>query len=310
LDYLVLCIVEQNRYVDYHEYVVKILRQHISTTMPIVVIPAPLADTKVVSSKSEDIHVFSRFDTRLIEMVNQLVSSYRPASNHFGIYSPFELGWTMKNLRDSYEKNYLKDEDKQSPIYVPDIDMRVVLEAIRIRLLPCELLSMEYDTNIVRESAPINISEMSVMEREIDIILKMDRSQRTTFADQLIAARNFDRYGKSHDVHGFAIDPETLEYYITSPHENHCAAQPKLADRLVYIEALQRGIQPSEFPVGYGSHLRHRIAWGFICPGVGDFTVPILQLKEIWYAKTKIAKRILNMRKFIPVTLDGELVED
>ena len=183
--------------------------------------------------------------------------------------------------------------------------------------MPISLVAEEFDATLPRRQACFGRIEASIYEAEISKIEAMDENQRKEFDHDMLRARGMTPcetggvycrgVGQGDNAWGFAIDHLTLQNVITDRFGEHQLAKHYLLERLSRIESLRTGImwgdrEKIEYPCA------RRILFGLILQKVRDFSTPIVCM---WREDAddeqcrKVAKYILQERKFIPVTPDG-----
>jgi hypothetical protein len=245
----------------------------------------------------------------LIDLVKTLKTQWQPKFNWFGADSFEEQELLLEQLQTAYKKNYF-DDNEAALLCAVDYNHQAVTEAIRIRLLPPELIKIEFDETIAE--LPISFAAVAnnVYENELEIFRNMAIKKRSGLMTQLLSSRREDNVSLGSLVKGFAIDVVTSEFSIASGFGMHNMAGKRLVCRLETVAYL---IKDHTDRRPDNSRVWDRIISGLIFLEVPGFETPILFLQGcsrlVDRENTKLAGEIIRrQRKFIPVTTEGELI--
>jgi len=320
---LALVIVKQEEYSDQHQRIIELVRKDISVGLPIVVIPKGWGDKRFDGSSDDElVYAFDYDNGGLIELIDNFVASWGPPSDWLRAETRENQAILMSQLEMAYRKHYLGDNDELA-LGVPDYNGQIVAEALRIRLLPSQLLKAEFDDTIEEVSRDFITTERKVYEEEVSRIRAMSDAERTDFNHLLMRARGYEpaegggiyvrRVGCGGGVNGFAIDPVTMETLITRRLGEHHMAKDKLSRRVQSIEGLQTGVGIYGLTEEGYRECCWRIISGLIFSDIEGFFTPILQLHREDVEEEDLKKAagyIRGGQKFIPVTSDGYLIEE
>lgn len=319
---LILVMVKQEEYSEQHKEIIVKVRDGLSKTLPIVVIPDGFGEERFNGDPADSlVYVHDHTDAELITLINRLVSEWKPPLNWLGAETPEDQAILLQQLENAYRKHYI-DDDSDRMFGTPDHNHQVVAEALRIRLLPASLIKTEFDDTIERKVRVFASAKTSVYKKEVNRIRRMTDDERKEFDHRLMRARGYEpaegggvfvtRATCGNGVNGFAIDPVTLENLTTHRFGEHHLAKDMLARRIVAIEALRNHKHRYELDHDDELKCQWRLMSGLIFSEIDGFTTPILCLyredadnEEV----KKVASFLMREQKFIPVTPDGHLIE-
>lgn len=317
---LILVIVKQEVFSDQHEQILQLVRCQLCTNIPVVVIPDRWIDEPFNGSPDDNwVYAFDYTDSDLVELVDRLVTEWKPSHNWFGAETAEDQVTLMAQLENAYRKHYLSDGNK-GMLGTPDRNHIIVAEALRVRLLPAEFLKAEFDDTI--EAVPLALASIkpSVYKQEEAKIRKMTDEERKALSHALLRERGYEptenggvyvtRASCGESVNGFAIDPVTLETHITYRFGEHHLCGDILALRINAIEALQNCKQPYALDYEKEQECRWRLITGLIFSEINGFTIPLLQLYTSDADEEQIRKVVhflQKLQKFILVDHDGNL---
>jgi hypothetical protein len=317
---LILVIVKQERHMDQHDVVIRLVHSRLSATIPVVVIPDGWGEERFSGDSGSLVYAFDYTDTELVELVGRLVSKSNMPVNWFGVETEEDQAILMGQLENAYCKHYLVADD-EGMLGVPDVNHRVVAEALRLRSLPAELLKGEFDDTIKETPRTFDSMEPSLYEKEIERVGKMTDEERKDFLRALMRAMGHEpiesggvrviRVSCGDDVNGFAIDPVTFEALITYRFGDHYRCGDMLAQRIQMIEALKSRKHFYELSKEKERECRWRLMTGLIFTKIDGFKTPILQLDTDEAEEGQVLRVKLFLyrgRKFIPVSNDGHLL--
>lgn len=272
--------------------------------LPIVVFPNYMRDDEFRGDKERNIKALDIERPILYLWIRRLVDKYNAK------LKAKEVAIQMSLLERAYAVNYLGDSELDM-LGVPSHNDQVVAEFLRIRLTPSAQIGNEFDRTIDRTPRKLPQVGRRVYEEEINRIRLMGGVEREEFNYSLDRqSRGFLGVGCGQDASGFAIDPETLEIATTNGFGEHGLAKTWLARRLSHIRAIRNGT--SSIEEYYGCGIEAGLASGLIIANVEGFETPILRL---WVGDMsdretrRVVARIISLRQYIPVEVNGELLE-
>lgn len=313
-----LFIFAQEKYSDDHKRAIKLVRRKLQLDIPIAVV-SNVWDNRCRNSSARKIRVFCHDDPKLLELASDLVLRCRPRGDWLGAETAADQAVLYRQLETVYRKNYL-GPNEELVLAVPDVNGQVVAEALRIKLLPVELVKEEFDDKLERPSHDFGQVAVDIYETEVARIHAMNDSERRKFDDDMSRAMGREplasggyfvrRVGLGDDIAGFAIDPVTLETTTTSGFGLHHFAKDQLFYRIRHIESFRHRDKG-----GLTEKLYRECHWrliGGLILQMRGFASPIIVLYQEDSPDSdlkKVAGYILRQRKFIPVTADGQLIE-
>jgi hypothetical protein len=311
---LILIIIKQEKYCSQHLDLINLIRQELSTNLPIVVIPNFHNDK--VFSGSDDALIYALFpeDKKLVELINDLKINWQEPNDWLGADTKKDQSLLMKNLENAYRQHYFDD----TMLGVPDYNHMVVAEALRLKSLPSSYLKAEFEDTICNFSFFNLKPESSIYHQEIKKIRTMNDDEKRNLIIQIMAIRGYrshengwivERATCGHQVNGFAIDPITLETLITTRPGMHHKAGYLLSRRIKVIEGIKN--QESYYDGAEHNTLERRLITGLIYLIVPGFKTPILQLNEHGANPVnlqKIMPLLKRQQNFIILDCDGFLL--
>lgn len=321
---LIVVIVKQQEYDDQHTRIIKKVRDDLSKSLPIVVIPDWRGEERFNGLPDDPlVYTHAHSSPELVELINNLIAAWKPGLNWLGAQTTEDQAILMAQLENAYRKHYLDDED-DGMLGTPDRNHQIVAEALRLKLLPSICLKAEFDDTIERKTRVFVTAEPSVYQKEVEKIKAMTDDERKEFDHSLDRARGHmpaegggvyvTRASCGENVNGFAIDPVTLETYVTRRFGEHHMAKDMLAHRVEVIEELKKGRNgsaPEDEDAEY--RVKWRIMAGLIFSEIDGFTTPILRLYKEHGDNEEDSKKVvaflLREQRFIPVDFDGKLME-
>lgn len=311
-NHLLLVLVKQEKYDSrQHEAVINLVRSFSNET-PIVVIPNGWGEERFVGDESKKLYAYHHTSKELINLVRKLRSEWKPTLDWLGAETELDRSVLSRQLEDAYVSNHLDDDGM---LGTPDYNHMVVAEALRLRLIPSVFIKKEFDDTIKPNTNDFNVVRDNVFNEEVLRIANMNDVEKKQFENKLLRKRGYEPCESGgvyvrdvscgNDVNGFAIDPVTLETYITSRFGEHHMAARFLEQRIVLIEHLRNDCDYLGEDQEY--QCRGRIRKGLIFSRVEGFSTPILQLHTYGVSR-RVSKFIYGLKKFIPINTDGELL--
>ncbi len=306
---LILVIVKQEEHLDQHEEIIRIVRENLSPALPVVVIPDYRAKNLFAGSPGEvSVYASDYLDPKLIELVRNLAIEDRPLCDWLGADRTEGQAMLPAQLQNAY-RTHTNDE---TALGTPEYNHMIVAEALRIKLLPAELLKAEFDDTLKTCPAIFSASPHETYEKELERIRKMNEEEREEFRRDL--RWKIGEVSCGNDVNGFAIDPLTLETLITSSFGLHRMAGYLLKKRIELIETLVRRRRFGELDEEESHACRRRVMQGLIFKRVSGFETPILQLNTYPVETPQEVHRVgcflRREKKFIPVDDEERIIGD
>ena len=268
------------------------IKEEISTKLPLLIIKNFRADKKL-----EDGYWYE--DEKLYDLIKIYVSDFNPRTNYFGVETRDDCNLLISQLEAVYNDNYSES--------IPSSNDTVALEAIRLRLLPPEIIKEEFDKPL-RKKIDFREIPQGAFKEEILRIDSMTQQEREEMVKSFkyileeITTRN------AYNVSGFAIDPITMEYSISSGFGNHGLARLNIDHIIEMIENLNRSKDKQEFNKDELRDRKNMIIGGFIFT---NFKVPILMIMSEADNQNvlKIGRFFIDQRKFVPIDWDGKVIK-
>jgi hypothetical protein len=302
-----------------HKTVTKIVRRRISKTIPIVVIPEwHYGEEPYKGDPDHFIYAYHHEAEELRELLTSLISTWKAPLDWLGAETEADEAMLLQRLEEAYRNNFPADE--QGTFGFTGHNGHVVAEALRIKLLPSDLLKGEFEGSLTVRQQSFNSAEAQQYDEEVRRIVNMTDDERKAFSNAMMAERGLEpakgggvyvrRVAKGDDINGFAIDPVTLQYLITFRFGMHDHADQFLRNRLERIDRMKGDDRDLD-------HYRQIFSgYIFLASKRLGFTTPILQLftqrmtREATPADEilRVAEFLLKERKFIPVTFEGDLL--
>jgi hypothetical protein len=234
----------------------------------------------------------------------------------FDVRNQEELGFLSRRLVTAYNAHHGDLEETALAPISPD--HRLFAEALRMRLLPAQLVKEEFDEpNLVKvQQRSFAGIKKDVYDAEIAQIREMNDSEREGFYHSLLFATGCAPTGnggvvrfeasRGSDNIGFAIDAASFEFATSSSFGLHAYAKQSLEYRLERLQMIRIGICG---PDAVLEDVGHYIIEGLIIPKFKGFESPLLILygrpdEELFQV---VVQHILSERKYIPIMQDGKL---
>ena len=314
---LLLIIVQQDEYYDEQTESVEYIRQNYGYDIPIIVFHAGYSENWYVAKPDDkNTHVLSKTNPEVGKMIIYLANQYYSKNSWFGAVSTNEKAKVIQQLVNSYQKN-----DDGCCTYESDENHKIVAEACRlITMCSPELISDEFDDSLKDDNEKVFKSfSKSVYEKDLKKVKSFIKKGFKKFKDDMsIATGNrplegggYMRFSTCDDsVYGFAIDPVTLEIFMSNRFSEHSMCQDILAYRINTIEALRKKTYWLE--TEEERSINHRIMPGLVFTKLPGLTVPILKFTDYGVSDEgieKVLKHIISDRKFIAIWENGQIAE-
>lgn len=311
---LILIIIKQEKYCTQHLDLINLIRQEISTNLPIVIIPNFHSDERFSESNASLIYAFFYEDEKLTKLVNDLKIGWQKPDDWLGADTRKDQLLLMYNLENAYRQHYFDD----NMLGVPDYNHMVVAEALRLKSLPSSHLKAEFDDTICNLSFFNLKTESSSYQQEIKKIRAMSDDEKHNLIIKIMAIRGYradengwivERATCGQQVNGFAIDPTTLETLITIRPGMHHNAGYLLSRRIRVIEEIKD--QKNYYTRTDQNIFERRLITGLIYLIVPGFKMPFLQLNEQGanpVSLQKIMPLLRRQQNFIILDCDGSLL--
>ena len=261
------------------------------------------------------IFAYMHEDPELGKLVSTLIGVWKEPKDVFRLKTFSEALVLREQLANAYVTNNLSEGDNHM-LGVPDENDRLVLEAIRVGLVPAEFIKTEFDSTLPRRVQSFEPVEVSAYDKELASIKSMDETARKEFHDNMLRARGMIPHesggwfctgvGQGDNAWGFAIDWLTLQESITDRFGQHELAKFYLLQQLRRIEAMRAKTFDPSADVEYKCSAR--IVDGLILNNVDGLSVPVACMwthGEKQEHCQRIADHIIRSRRFIPVTPSG-----
>jgi len=293
------------------------VRENISSFLPAVILADWDCKDKAQEEKGDDdlAWVMSFSSLEAGQKMRELVKSWRPSANFFDAHTTRDVEMLSCALQVAYEKNYLGEHEEFS-LAVPDFNGQVVTEALRLRLMPPEVIQKEFDQVVARElsTAETPSIEEGVYQQELQRLRQMSEQDRKIFYDQVE-----DRFGRYPDgkggyfsdndiscgpgLKGFAIDVDSLVFLVTEGFGGH-----RLASQLLYLKLDELCEYRENQPV----ERKDQMLGGFVFK-LDGWQTPFVSLGDMQYTEKEIRERVLGFlfssRRFIPLDDENRLLE-
>ncbi len=295
---------------NYPNKIIKDIR-NISAEAPIVLIKYHKYDKpkyqKLINNGT--ISVASFYGGGVFNFVKKSLENFHPKPNYFGVESYNAIEPTVRNI-------YKSCQSEENEVYLTDD--QITCQTIRLRLLNNgEIIKNVFDSNLGQSPNPqeLNISRETI-QKEKEIIRQIPSRERREFVSKVYQSIYFDNngdripyyvVGHGENTNDFAIDPETLEFYITTKFGEHGFAKSRLVHRLVSIDEFRGNINDDDKE----EEIECRLISGFIYHNIPNFSSPILvtgyyDFKDDEYRKVV---NFLNKQNFITIDQSGKLIE-
>jgi hypothetical protein len=321
---VILVVINQDRYSEQHLRAIATVRE-LSVDLSIVVIPSWRSDEKFEGDPNDNqIYIYQHHsDKELIGFIRQLASAWQAPLDWLGAETDADRAILMGHLENAYQTHYLSD-DSLRILGTPDHNHQVVAQALRIKILPANLIKTEFDDTIPAIDHAFAAVNASVYQQEVERIRNMDDDERTKLDHKLQRARGHEptegggvyvtRVSCGEGVAGLAIDPETLEYLVTTRHGEHHMAKDLLAPRIQAIDAMKLSKREIELTQEEEWAPKRRIMKGLVFSKIQGFTTPIVCIWNNFHSGKEGVKRVaaflMQQQKFIPVNTDTKIFGD
>lgn len=318
---LALFILKEDCYYDQVTVTVSRIRERLAAPLPVVVIPEDrYGDERFQPDPSDPLlYVLEHEEIRFKNLLRDIAASWIPPLNRLGADSPSEQALLYSQLLQAYRNSYLVGDREDTVLGVPDVNGQVVAEALRIDQTPTSLLRAEFDTVLDPYDHPVLVADSSIYLEESRRIRYFSDAERERFVNILYRMRGQEVEGDivrvvsvscGEQVNGFAIDPATLEYLITTRFSEHHLAKQKLASRIVWIGKMREQFTRERM---FETDLQNQIIKGLVFRDVEGFQTPVVQLHlyDSCFEQEDLERVVAFLRErrmFIPVTYDGELI--
>ncbi|MDO8584292.1 MAG: hypothetical protein Q7R83_03890 [bacterium] len=250
---------------------------------------------------------------RLGKVILKLFREQRAPIEFFGAQTADE----QRELYANLERTHRISSKNANQLAGITGDTRVLLEALRLRLLPSSEIKGEFDDAL--EGAPdFPDVPQSVFKSEVARIVNMTDKERIAFTDSLLEMEGCCRVGggimrndisRGFNTRGFAIDALTGTTHTTNERGLHDAAQSILARKLEYLDDFfqarhTQSLEDTEFRRYQG------IVKGYLFHPVPGFHCPIFRAHG-WLKDPKIkraAEILLRQEQYIPITPYGHIL--
>ena len=313
--WVILTILCQERYME--DMVAKdiVAIRELSPGLPILILPCLSEARFKAAPETPDIFAYMHEDPELGKLVSTLVSAWTKPKDAFHVKTALERSVLCNQLANAYLVNNLGEGDEHM-LGVPNGNDQIVLEAIRVGLVPAEFIKAEFDSTLPRRVQSFEPVEVSAYDKELASIKSMDEAARKEFHDNMLRARGMIPHegggafctgvGQGDNAWGFAIDWLTLQESITDRFGEHELAKFYLLQQLRRIEAMRAKTFDPSADVEYKCSAR--IVDGLILNNVDGLSVPVACMwtqGETQEHCQRVADHIIRSRRFIPVTPDG-----
>ncbi len=238
---------------------------------------------------------------RTLRLANRHIPPVCP--NSFGVMTPFELALTVSQLQSVYAINL----PTAGNFGTPDPSQTTGSQALRLRLLPAEFIQNEFDLVLAE------ISTLPNLDRRADYkqILKRVRALLPEEAKTLINQAENSRVGRGYvslgdNIHGFAIDPVSLEFAISYKSGRHGSIKSALGYQAICVSSLRfEDVGPQK-----------RFISALIYAAVPGLDIPLLVFDEFPDSPEsaedyqKVGSFIISQQRFIPIDQNGRIVGD
>jgi len=293
---------------NYPNKIIKNIR-NISADTPIVLIKHEHSKRKYQKLIDTGTISLSSFYCEGINFVKKSLEKFSPKPSYFGVETYNAIEPAVRNI-------YKSRQSEENEIYLTDD--QVTCHAFRLRLLNNgEIIKNVFDSNLGQSPNPqeLDISR-EIIQKEKEIIRQLSSHERREFASKVYQSIYFDRQGRrlpfldgrGDTTNGFAIDPETLEFNITTGYGEHDYAERKLTLCLVSMNEFRGDINA----IAKEEEIENRLMSGSIYQNVSGFSSPILILEHYYDSDNGEYGKVvnfLNKQNFITISALGRLIE-
>ncbi|KKU81153.1 MAG: hypothetical protein UY09_C0045G0013 [Parcubacteria group bacterium GW2011_GWA2_47_8] len=268
------------------ENVIRIFRRTIDEITPVYGIVDREYPGQTLIKDLPNIQLFTGRESEVFAAIRKQLSGFRitPQSpevhrNPFGAETLEDVALTMNHLEIAYQQTHTEDE----MLAIPCSNEAIALQAIRMRIIPSEFFSDEFDKTLRLPPSKEEIDQAQLLQ-EFDKLRQYSLKDREKLKDALLQSTGRVRSERDgilatratlgDHISGFAIDPLTLLYYETRGFGAHQIAASQLSDQLFWIEELRA--RPGISDISW--YHNPRIIQGMIYREINDFQTPILQL--------------------------------
>jgi hypothetical protein len=322
--FVMLLIITQDEYSNFPKRFIELIRQNINNPqVPIAVFANwTLANKFEGNANDKHVFVFNSADTDFLEFAEKLRANFKIPVNFYGVETEAEQALLLQQLERSYQVNYLGENEIEGRGVIPDHNTQIVVQALRIRILPAELTKQEFEDTFDHSPTKFEVIENSLYDAEYARIKSMGEEDFKRYRREILWAEGYEELRDGGlrafrggcdpgTVQGYAIDPITLEFVITKGHGSHKLAQQALARRLMAIE----GLKKTKFVCGL-SHkeeyaIEGRIVVGLIFTKILNLQTPLLKLFQRDVEDedfTRIVDFLYQQKKFIPIYPSGKII--
>jgi len=306
---VILIIVDQDGECEQQDTVIPFVRENLSMNVPIAVLLNELYEKPFKGEIEKLTYSFYKASEPLINLIKKLTENWILAHNWFDERTERDRTSLMFKLENSYLTNYPENEDDSGDFGTKDHNHMLIAQALRTRLYVGPIVQEEFHNTIPQVASP-NFSKVksSIYEKELEKVKNLSKYKREELWQRMRDTLDGGvSCGKK--VKGFAIDPITLEYLITSREGQHYGAGALLFYRIYEIDNLKeryfKGVEADD------DVCKARIITGLIFK-VSNFNTPILHIAEVTrkHADTEALKRVINFlteqQMFIPTHSNGQ----
>lgn len=303
---IITAIIVQDYFRDHHFSCSATLRNTLNPLLPVIFIPNPGSDDPI-SPPDSNSFVFKHDDPELLQLLTNLLDYY----NYQDVISS-----EVDNLIYAYQA--LHADSLGTPVYKE----QAVIQALRIKLSPSEIVSTEYEEALNSELPPIKHLPDINFQKDLDRIRGLSSEDRDLFNNELLLAENYQRspgggllrvrVELGNKVAGFAIDPLSLEQLVTNRKGEHYYAGHILSRKLGYVGCLRQGISYQQLSNTDRNLIEDRIITGLLFFDISGYSTPIALLKTYDVdpqSLLKVARHFIARNQCIPVDHEGRLIE-
>jgi hypothetical protein len=219
-------LVLQTSYDEENLSIIRIVHKQFSLQVPIILL-------KNISARKKMRKGYYYDDKKMHLKIEKLLKRFKDRIDYFDCKTRQEQDFIISILEKAYENN-LKNEERFAVSSLAD---GIIIEALRFRLLPPELVKEEFDD----AAKNINVQQ-SVFLQDLDDecrkIEKMSQKEREQF--RVLLESLFSEVSLGPNVSGFIINTLTSEYAISSGWGNHHLAMLNLENRIERFESLKQ----------------------------------------------------------------------
>lgn len=164
---------------------------------------------KTASFLNGRINKVSDFNSELIDLIGRLVAEWVATRDWLGI----DYTERCPEILDVLEAVYLQNQDDSNYSVPVNQNHMVIAEALRIKLLPGDLVGKRYDEIFRKKYAESERNESSSLISDLKKIHEMSSEEKDSFISGLLRTQGTVG-GLGPNISGFAIDAITLEFLI------------------------------------------------------------------------------------------------